>query len=203
VYAESFRKFVDLEEDADRIRGIAVNIMPDVFQCESYIRAVFADEAESNTADWLDAAVAARLDRASILRTSAAGRPEPPIIHWVLDESAIRRVYGSRPIAREQIRHTIAISKLPNVTVQVVPFEHKTAKGAKAVLHPFTTLRIPVSGIASSLEYVYLSTPGDKRYLDDKAAVEAYDRLFTRAMTAALDERDSRTYMEEIAREYR
>lgn len=199
AYDETFRKYIDLEEDADRIRGVAVGVVPDLLQCESYVRALFG--AGSGTEEVREAAVMARMARTDLLNRAGEDR----IFHFVLCESALRKMYGpNREVLREQIGHLVALSRRPGITIQVAPFTQPSANAAMAVLYPFTTLRIPVQGIASSLEYVYLSTPGEeRRYLDDKPAVEVYDRLFTRAIPAGQEGDHARRFMQEISREYR
>lgn len=198
VFSESFRKYIDLEEDADRIRDIAVGVVPDLLQCEHYIQALLQERGRGD--GWLKTVTEARLARAELLHRTD---DEAPIVHFVLCESAIRRVYGDRTVAREQIGHLIALSRLPNVTIQVVPFVTKSVGGSGHVLYTFTSMRIPTHTLASSLEFVYVSVPGDRRYLDDKESVEIYDRLFTGAVKVGLDDEDSRRFMNEIRREYR
>lgn len=198
VYGESFRKYIDLEEDADRIRGVGVGVIPDLLQCESYARALFGDLYSSEVNE---AAVQARMARTRLLQRAGEER----IFHFVLCESALRKMYGpNRAVVREQVAHLIALTRMPGIIIQVAPFTQSSADAAKAILYPFTILRIPVQGIASSLEYVYLSTPGeDRRYLDDKSSVEVYDRLFTRAIPAGQEGEHARRFMQEISREYR
>lgn len=198
VFGETFRKYVDLEEDADRIRGVDVGIISDLLQCEAYIRNMFSED--DVTEEVREARVQARKERTKLIYRGGEGR----IFHFVLCESAFRKMYGSnRELIREQIAHIIAVSRLPGVTIQIAPFAQPSVTAAKAVQHPFTSLRIPAQGIASPLEFVYLATPGDRRYLDDKDAVEKYDRLFTQAIPAGQEREHARRFLEEISREYR
>lgn len=198
VFGESFRKYVDLEEDADRIRGVEVSVVPDLLQCEAYVHNLFSEDDVSE--EVREARIKARMERAKLIYRGGEGR----IFHFVLCESAVRKMFGPRrEIVREQIAHIIALSRLPGVTIQVAPDSQPSVDAAKATTHPFTSLRIPVQGIASSLEFVYLSTPGDRRYLDDKDSVEIYDRLFTRAIPAGQEREHARRFLEEISREYR
>jgi hypothetical protein len=198
AYGENFRKYIDLEEDADRMREVGVCVIPDMLQSEPYVRELLNDDDVSD--EVREAQIKARIARTQLIRRAGEDR----LFHFVLCESTLRKRFGSgRLVMREQIAHMLALSRMPGITIQVVPFPQSSATAAKAVLHPFASLRIPTQGIASSLEYVYLSTPGDRRYLDDKDSVEVYDRLFTRAVAAGLEGDHARRFMEEVSREHR
>ncbi|MGK5643380.1 Scr1 family TA system antitoxin-like transcriptional regulator, partial [Streptomyces sp. URMC 126] len=64
--------------------------------------------------------------------------PEQALRLWaVLDESALRRVVGNRHIMREQLEYLVELSRLPHVTVQVMPFRmgaHPGVNGQYAIL---------------------------------------------------------------------
>ena len=197
VHPESFRKYVDLEEDADLIRDVAVGLMPDLLMCESYTRAIF--EGRTDTTEQFEASVSARLARTAILNEGEMKRR----FHFILCESAVRKApKGKRAVVREQIAHVISLSRRVNITVQVVPFI-QAQDAADIMLYPFTYLRVPAEGIATSFEYVHIGAPDDRRYLDHKQAVQIYDRHFTGATEAGMGGNDARRFLLEISREYR
>lgn len=198
VYDDEVRKYIDLEEDSDRIRDIAVGLMPDLLMCEAYVRVVFEGRAQSD--ELLQASVDARLSRTSLLEQGDESRQ----FHFILCESAVRKTpRGNRAVIREQIAHVIALSKRENVKIQVIPFVRTELDTLDPMLYPFTSLRVPTEGIASSLEYVRIGAPDDRRYLDDKQAIDVYDRRFTDATEAGIGGEDARRFMKEISREYR
>jgi hypothetical protein len=195
AYAENFRKFVDLEEDADLIREVAVGLMPDLLMCENYVRAVLAGHKE--TAELFESTVTASSARAVVLDDNERR------FHFILCESAVRKApRGDRALVREQVAHVIALSQRPNVAVQVVPFI-QPMDTAYPVLYPLTYLRIPADGFVDCFEYVHIGAPDDRRYLVDKQALQVYDRCFSDAAAAAIGGDDARRFLREISREYR
>ncbi|HEV7647409.1 MAG TPA: helix-turn-helix transcriptional regulator [Actinophytocola sp.] len=183
VYAENFRKYVDLEEDADLIRDVAVGLMPELLMCENYVRAIF--EGRTETPELLEASVAARLARSALLDEDEEKRS----FHFILCESAARKApRGNRAVVREQIAHVVALSRRANIRVQVVPFI-QSKDAVDLMLYPFTYLRIPAEGVAGSFEYVHIGAPDDRRFTD--------------ATSAGLGDDDARRFLMEISREYR
>lgn len=61
------------------------------------------------------------------------------------------------------------MARLHNVQIQVLPFNARAFAGR--IVYRFTLLTIPAPGIASPLEFVYVESYDDARYLDDKDAV--------------------------------
>jgi hypothetical protein len=51
--------------------------------------------------------------------------PEGPLLLVILDESAIRTVFGGPTVMRRQMEHLLAVSELPNVIIQVIPFTRR------------------------------------------------------------------------------
>ncbi len=194
AYREDIRLLVDLEQHADLLRGAEVEVMPGLAQCESYVRALFADRPESTNVE-IDDLVAARLARQAIL-----DKTDAPQYRVVFSESCLRRERGTPEIMREQMDHMIKLSKRPNVMLQVVPFKARPV-GQTSIGTRFTLLRIPSPGIAGPLEIAYTEGVGDLRYLDDKAALIAHDNAWTRLSAGALNPADTRKFMREAASE--
>ncbi|MGH3836467.1 MAG: helix-turn-helix domain-containing protein [Pseudonocardiaceae bacterium] len=179
VYPEWFRMFVDLERDAATLRSVEVELIPGLLQTDSYIRALYADAQPLGPADNLEDEVQARKDRQAILT-----REDPPEVSFVLSESCLRRQVGSREVMVEQLDSLAEMARLHNVQIQVLPFDARTFAGR--IVYRFTLLRIPAPGIASPLEFIYVESYEDARYLDALDAVAAYGSLWGRLQAAAL-----------------
>lgn len=91
AYPEQFRMYVDLEEDADLIRTVEAEVIPGLFQCESYVRALYADRPVREAAFTTDDLVESRLARQKIFTKADA-----PQLRVVMSESSVRRT--TRPI---------------------------------------------------------------------------------------------------------
>jgi hypothetical protein len=112
AYSEEIRLRVDLERHADEIRGVEVEVVPGLLQTERYARAQHSDESNQSGVT-LDDRIAARLARQTIM-----DKADPPLIHYVMSESCVRRTWGEDDddeIMREQIKQMIALSQRPNV----------------------------------------------------------------------------------------
>jgi hypothetical protein len=197
VHAEDFRRYVDLEEDAGLIREVAVGWMPDLLMCESYIRTIA--EGRTQTTDLFEEAVEARLARTALLADDEGRRR----FHFVLCESAARKApSGDRALVREQVAYVLALSQRPNIEIQVVPFI-QTSHDVDDKLYPFTYFHVPAEGIADAIEYVHIGAPDARRYINQKATIAVYERLFTAATNAGLGGDDARLFLDEIRAEYR
>lgn len=205
AYYQDFRLMVDLEKFADLLRAVAVEIMPGLLQCESYIRALHGDEYM--TAEQLARAgappgsvtiedvVKARLERQRTLLGSDA-----PEYRVVMSESCLRREYGDAEVMLEQCKHLLAMSQRHNVSVQVVPFtvQPRTVR----LTHPCVLVRVPSPGIAGPLELVYVEGESEFRYIDDNDAVKAHEAAWARLTAAALDPEDTFKFIETIMKLY-
>jgi transcriptional regulator with XRE-family HTH domain len=194
VYPEQFRMFVDLEEDASLIRTIHAEVIPGLMQCESYVRALYADRAHDDSFTLGDL-VAARLARQKIF-----AKPDAPQLLVVMSESALRRWQGGPEVMKEQLDHLLKMSRWPNVQLQVLPFRASSDRGAW-ISYRFTLLRVPSPGISGPMELVYIDQVIDTRYLEDKTAVAAHDTLWHQLSAAALSPEDTRTFICDVARD--
>ncbi|APU12657.1 MULTISPECIES: Scr1 family TA system antitoxin-like transcriptional regulator [Actinoalloteichus] len=192
LYNEDFRTLVDLEEHCDLIRTVECEVPPGLLQCEAFTRALYS---YAHTGPDLDDRVQARLARQAIYH-----KPEPPQAAFVISESALRRQYGPPEVMREQIDYMIALSTLPNVRLQVLPF--KTRVQSASIRDGFVLLRIPSPGVAGPLEFAYTENEAELRYLDDKRTVTILDTAWARLAGAALSFDDSREFLRVVADEY-
>ncbi|WP_407642491.1 helix-turn-helix domain-containing protein [Actinomadura craniellae] len=158
-----FQTYVGLEEAASMIRTYELQFVPGLLQCESYARAVIRQgNAEADEAE-IDQRVDLRMRRQRRLTEPAA-----PRLWAVLDEAALRRPIGGPEVMREQFEHLIAMSKLTNVTIQVMPFQfggHAAEGGA------FSLLRFPHSDLP---DVVYVENLIGSLYLDKRDDVDVY-----------------------------
>lgn len=118
VYDDAFTGvFVMLEEQAPDIRVYETMLVPGLLQTPDYARWVLSNR-QGLTDDDLDRLVAARMARKSILH-----RTNPPAVHVVIHEAALRQVAGDPDLMRKQISElwTVAVDQA-NVTLQILPF---------------------------------------------------------------------------------
>ncbi|MGI5167072.1 helix-turn-helix domain-containing protein [Spirillospora sp. CA-253888] len=158
-----FQTYVGLEESAAMIRTYELQFVPGLLQSEGYARSVIRLGNSSAADHEIDQRVELRMQRCE--RLSA---PDAPRLWAVLDEGALRRPIGGPEVMRGQFEHLIEMSKLPNVTIQIMPFRfggHAAEGGA------FSILRFPEQDLP---DVVYVENLTGAMYLDKRDDVDTY-----------------------------
>src|SRR6266545_4100419 len=158
-----FRAFVDLESAATLIRTYEGQFVPGLLQTEDYMRAVITGALLDNSPEQVERRVALRMTRQSLL-----GRADAPRLWAVVDEAALRRPVGGREVMRTQLERLIEATKLPNVTLQVLPFG---AGAHPAMVDAFSVLRFADQDLP---DIVYLEHLTNALYLDRRDDVDQY-----------------------------
>jgi transcriptional regulator with XRE-family HTH domain len=158
-----FRTYVDLESAASLIRTYEGQFVPGLLQTDDYMRAVVRGAHLDESSEELGRRVRLRMARQTLLT-----REHPPRLWAVVDEAALRRPVGGREVMRGQLERLLDATKLPNVTLQVLPFgagAHSAMVGAFSVLR-FAGQQLP--------DVVYLEQLTSALYLDKRDEVERY-----------------------------
>lgn len=169
----------ELERHSARVRQVSAEIVPALLRTEAYARA---------------------LERASVL---GEDRPREPILTgdrapeagFVLSESCLRRAYADRATMREQLLHLVTMADLPNVQLQVLPFDRPAVHAGRG----FELIDVPGPDPVAPLHVAYT----DAGYVDDPEAVHGYGRLWESAAEAALTPAQSSRFVRKVAAEYR
>lgn len=169
------RSALDLAELESRCSGIRMHeplFIPGMFQTEDYAHAVTM--ATGRDPDRIDRYVKFRLARQRILTHSDAVP-----YHAVVHEAALRVHTGGTRTMRRQLLRLIEIARLPNVTLQIFPFE----QGAYAAFsRPF----ILFGGTTRELDTVYLEHPLNTAFLGEEDSNDEYGKMFERLSELAL-----------------
>ncbi|WP_433292059.1 helix-turn-helix domain-containing protein [Pseudonocardia sp. CA-142604] len=169
-----FETYLGLEQAASVIRTYQVQFVPGLLQSEEYARSVILVGHQDESADDIDRRVRLRMNRQKMLT-----EPGAPQLWAVIDEAALSRPFGSRRVMHDQIEHLLEMTSLPNVTVQILPFEfgiHAAAGG------PFTILRFAEADLP---DVVYLEQLNSAIYLDKRPEVEDYLAVMERVSVQA------------------
>ncbi|MFK0050219.1 helix-turn-helix domain-containing protein [Streptomyces sp. NPDC090741] len=184
--------YIGLEAEAAAIRLYEPLVIPGLLQTPAYARAVIAGTIPHGTPEQAAARLQVRLRRQDRL-----GAPRNPLRLWaVLDESALRRVVGSREVMRKQLDHLTHLGAQPHITMQVLPH------GAGA--HP------GVSGQFSLLEFadatdasvVYLERFTSDLYLEKRSDVRLYGDMYAHLQGQALSPDSTRPFIDEAMKAY-
>jgi hypothetical protein len=103
-----------LEPGATSLVAAELTVIPGLVQTGDYTRAVFT--AGNVPPEQVELRAQARSARQIILT-----RDKPPKLDMIVDEAALRRVFGSPEVMARQLRSLAAAAELPNVRLWVVP----------------------------------------------------------------------------------
>jgi transcriptional regulator with XRE-family HTH domain len=178
-YDLSYETYIGLEADALAVSAFQSSAVHGLLQTADYARAGHEGAMPRFSPERIEMQIEAKLIRQEILV-----RDNPPDLAVVLDEAALRRMVGGRLVMAVQLAKILETSALPNVVVQVLPFE----RGAHPALESnFTVLELPspvpgVVYIEGFMGSIYLERPEDLRRSHE---------LFTRLQSIALSPEDS------------
>jgi hypothetical protein len=158
-----FRAYVDLEAAAGLIRTYEGQLIPGLLQTDDYMRALVRGAHLEDSGEEVGRRVRLRMARQMLLT-----REQPPRLWAVVDEAALRRPVGGPEVMRGQLERLLEASKLPNVTLQILPFD---AGAHPAMGSSFSILRFPDQELP---DVVYLEHLTNAVYLDKRPEVERY-----------------------------
>jgi transcriptional regulator with XRE-family HTH domain len=158
-----FRTYVDLEAAAALIRTYEGQFVPGLLQTDDYMRAVVHGGHLEDSSEEVGRRVRLRMARQTLLTGE-----QPPRLWAVIDEAALRRPVGGREVMRGQLERLIEATKLPNVTLQILPFH---AGAHPAMVGSFSILRFPEQDLP---DLVYLEHLTSAIYLNKPEEVDQY-----------------------------
>lgn len=182
--------YLGAEQAASLIRCYQVQRVPGLLQTADYARASIRLAHPDAGAEETERRVALRMTRQRVLHR------QPPAQLWaVLDEAALRRPVGGIRVMRAQLRHLIEMCRLPQVTVQVLPFD---AGGHAAEGGPVTILRLPGGQLP---DVVYLEKLTTALYPDRPAEIERYWDAMNRLVVEAASPDETPTILHRLLQE--
>ncbi|MFE9221844.1 helix-turn-helix domain-containing protein [Streptomyces lavendulae] len=184
--------YIGLEAEAASIRIYEPSVIPGLLQTPAYARAVIAGTIPHVTAEQAGARLQVRLRRQDRL-----GAPRDPLRLWaVLDESALRRVVGSREVMREQLGHLTRLGAQPHITVQVLPHGVGAHPGVSG---QFSLLEF---ADAADMSVVYLERFTSDVYLEKRSDVRLYRDMYAHLQARALSPDNTRHFIDEAINSY-
>jgi len=185
-----YTTFIDLEAGAASIAEYKADVVPGLLQTQAYARAMIEATLPDPSEDRVAQLTTSREERQRLLTG------EPGVQLWtVLDEAVVRRVVGSRVIMREQLSVLVERAALPNVDIQLIPFE----MGAHAAMNStFEILHFE----EAAPDVVYVEGLLGQHYLEGTKELTRYRRVFDQLRAIALGPRDSMARLKEIAQNF-
>lgn len=186
---DDFELAIGLEAVATGIEAFEPMLVTGLLQTEAYARELIAYHASIAAGVHLDASLALRMQRQSVLTRDVS----PAELWCVVEEQALRRPVGGPGVMAGQLDHLLAMTELPNVNLQVIPREvsvHPALKGA------FYLLRFD-----DDWRLAYEETRRSAYYYDKPEAVEDYGKTMNHLRHLTLNPKRSRAFVSKVRKE--
>ncbi|XTZ13339.1 helix-turn-helix domain-containing protein [Micromonospora echinospora] len=189
-----FELYVGLESAASRLRFYKNTLVPGLLQTRRYALGIYQVDQPEMTDEDRELAVELRLQRQSLLTRRL---PRAPRAQVTLCESVLLRPVGDAAVMAEQLRHLLAMTDLPNVSIRILPLAAGPHSGN--VAGEFVMLEFP-PGSRSTPEpaVVYSESLTGGLYLDRPAEFAAYERVWASLGRLAFDEGQSKNVISKI-----
>jgi len=177
---------IGLEIEAVQISMYESCIVPWAFQTERYARTVIKGTLPRIEDRILEERITARMTRQELLKSA-----NPPHLWSLIDESALRRLVGGNRVMREQLSKIVEVAAMPNVTMQIVPFEAGAHPGLD---NTFTLLEFD-SPVQSPV--VYVENLAGTFYLEREHEIMRYREVLEHLRACAFSSPRSTKYVQE------
>jgi transcriptional regulator with XRE-family HTH domain len=167
--------YVGLETAARSIRAYEQQLVPGLLQSEEYAIALIRGARLDDNTQELEQRVRVRMERQALLI-----QDDPIDLRVVLDEAVLSRPVGGDEVMRGQLIKLIETARLPNVTLQILPF----AVGAHAAMDgTFVILEFEEEGDA---DVVFIDNATGGLFLEKSEELHKYISIFDTVRGAAL-----------------
>ncbi|GAA1564443.1 helix-turn-helix transcriptional regulator [Actinomadura kijaniata] len=188
---EHYASYIEFEGAARAVRNYECLFIPGLCQTEDYARAAIRGTLPGATREQIQNRVEARMRRQAILTG------EHPLELWaIVDEAALRRAVGGSQIMVEQMQKLREVSELPNVTLQVIPYEAGAHPGMPG---SFVVMDFPES-VGPSI--VYIESQAGDLFLEEEADIQRYNLVFEHLRAAAISPDASASLVAKVAEEH-
>src|SRR4051794_18265598 len=152
--------YVGLETAARSIRAYEQHVVPGLLQSEEYAIALIRGARWDDTEREIEQRVRVRMQRQALLI-----QDDPIDLRVVLDEAVLSRPVGGELVMLDQLKKLIEAARLPNVTLQILPF---AAGGHAGLGGSFVILEFEGEGDADA---GLVTTATGRRFLADGRAL--------------------------------
>lgn len=189
---DEYRTYIDFEAEASSIQNYETSFIPGLLQTEQYAHHVIRGGMLPMTDADIEKHVTVRMARQQVLQ-----REGQQLQLWaIIDEASLRRSVGGHDVMRDQMRHLLAATSVPHVTLQVIPFDsgaHPGMLGSFALLDFTDSMDAPV---------VYIDSMAGDLFLDADADIKRYSKVFDNLRAIALSPDASTALIDRRANEF-
>lgn len=188
--APDLMDLIGLESDVASCLLFQPGIVPGLLQTEAYATAVIQGGRTGPLEQHRQVKLRVRMERQIVVTRSEP----PPVEMWVvLGEAALRQQWGGPQVLAGQLDRLVVIGRMPNVTLQVLPF---STPGYPGGVLPFSIYSFPD---APELPVVTVESLTSHAYLEDTRDTAHYRKIFDEIRGIALSPAKSEALVTRIA----
>jgi transcriptional regulator with XRE-family HTH domain len=135
-YPAFARDYIDHEEEALSLLSYENSSIPGLLQTPEHAAAVFANFYPPFPADQIAQQTEDRIARQALFQR----KPQPPVMHFIIEQYLLERPLGSTEVQRDQLLHIRAMAELPFVGIQIMRTDRNTHAGLNG---PMVLLETP------------------------------------------------------------
>ncbi|MER6267838.1 helix-turn-helix transcriptional regulator [Streptomyces sp900105755] len=193
-YPAQFKNFALVEQEAVTLSSYQTFVVDGLFQTPEYARALIGGGFPKLPEEKVEELVEARVARRALF-----DRSEPTaMIELILEESALRRPFGSWDVLRDQLRSLAADAERDNVSVQVLPLERGVRGGHAGAAGSMVLVKTK-----EHHDVVYLEIEEESLLVSEPAKVARLTHRYAKIRTQALSPDDSLSLIRKLAGEER
>jgi transcriptional regulator with XRE-family HTH domain len=185
-----FGEWLDIERAATVLRTFEPLVFPGLLQTEAYARALLRADRPTASDEDIEALVAARMERQTILDGET-----PPRLIVLLDETVLQRPVGDPLVMAEQLDKLTEMAERQLVTVQIVPLD----VGA----HPGLGGAFVIASLPDAPDVIYRDSIGAGDVIDSPDFVATITGLWESIHADALPQRSSRELVRSWAEKWK
>lgn len=170
-----WQTWLDFEAEASALFSYEPLMMPGLLQTAEYAHAIIRATGSGMPDNRIDALVASRMSRKSLL-----SRSRPLRLHAVVEESVLTRPIGDSAVLARQLNHLADSAARSNVTVHVLPTEAGLHSGLNG---PFVVMDYDDEASLVLLEHKAINM-----FLDEQEHIDAYTDAWAEVLRLSHDE---------------
>jgi transcriptional regulator with XRE-family HTH domain len=184
----AFYSYLEYEAAASSIRIYESFLVPGLLQTRDYAKRVISVYKGNFSTRTIQTRLEIRMARQQFLE-----QENPPRLHFILDEAAIRHLMGDEGVREKQIEKLIEMAERPTVTIEIVPFSAGLHRGLGET---FTLLEFRDT---SDDDVLYFENARDALFShDDSEEVVLYREMFEDLRKISLGVAGSKDYLTRI-----
>jgi transcriptional regulator with XRE-family HTH domain len=161
-------QLIEYESASFIIRNFQPMLIPGLLQTEEYAATMIRNLLPEAPAQEVNIGVEVRMKRQRLLQ-----QPETPLMFFIVDEAAVRRLVGGQETMGRQIQRLLDESDKPTVSIEIVPFSAGAHPGMQG---PFMLFEFPDAGDDDAL---YLEGPSESKWnRDDSEEISSFRERF-------------------------